>query len=433
MRTGLDLSMGEKIKQIRQTKDVTQQYLADHLSVTRPRLSQLEMGEDSGQGDVSPDLLMQIRKALNLEALPLTVTQREGFKEDLVKWSDVITARKLEKAKELRQKLSVITFAPFDEELNTLFNLIDCKLALSLRDTSTAETILDTVDNKSLDDLPPELLGYYYRNKSAACAFRQQHQDALVYMTKAFKLKLHVKQDAVLYYGMGLRHYRVGYLRRAKMFLKEALKLCANEQGSVWERYIKYALVRNYIGLKDLDDAEELLCKMHKEAEDSGDNQFLCDVLIYYGYLRRLSEHIPSAIVYLNEAMEYVDKESEQYLEILYQKAQCYIAEGGITVCEEVLEEGKRLSKNNKHHAIMFKSLEHLITLREDESTEYLETVTVPHLLNEVPDYPVALEYCKVLQEHYEQKTSGTIKKALDREKMITRIYERMFMKGEPK
>jgi len=433
MRTGLDLSMGEKVKLMRQTKGVTQQYLADKLTVTRPRLSQLEMGEDSGQGDVSADILMQIRKALDLETLPLTEIQREGFKDDLCKWSDVITACKFEKAKGMREKLSVITFAPFDEEFNTLFNLIDCKLALNLGDISKAETILDTIANKYLDDLTPELLGYYYRNKSAVCDLHQQYRDALVYMTKAFKLKPHIKPDVLLYFGMGLRHYKVGYLRRAKMFLEKALELCANEPGNVWERHIKYNLVRNYIGLKDFEDAEELLGKIYNEAKHSGDNQFICTVLVQYGYLRRLSGHIPRAIGYFNDAMDYVDKESEQYLEILYQKAWCYIADGGFTACEELLEEGKQLSKDNRHWTILFESLRHLTTLKDDESTKYLETVTLPHLLNEVPEYPAALEYCKILQKHYEQIGVGTIKKEFEIGKMTIRIYEHMFMKGEPK
>jgi len=182
-----------------------------------------------------------------------------------------------------------------------------------------------------------------------------------------------------------------------------------------------------------LENAAELLDKMHKEAQDSGDNKFLCDVLVQYGYMRRVSGYTPSAHGYLNDAMKYVDKESEQYLEILYQKARCYITDGGFTVCEELLEEGKQLSKGNKHYAILFESLRHLTTLKKDESIEYLETVTLPHLLNEIPKYAAALEYYKLLQKHYEQKSTGTIKKALETEKMITHIYERMFMKGEPK
>ena len=433
MKTGLDLSMGEKIKQIRHAKDFTQQQLSDNLSVTRSRLSQLEKGEDSGHGDVSADILMLIKKALNLEALPTTEAQRDGFKADLAKWSDVITASKFEEAKEMRQNLSAITFAPFDEELNAFFSLIDCKLALSLGDISTAEIILDTVADKYLDDLPLEFLGYYYRNKSTVYALRQQHQDALVFMTKAFKLKPNVKQDIVLYFGMGVRYYKVGYIRRSKMFLEEALKLCANEPGNVWERHIKYELVRNYIGLNDLEDAEELLDKMHKEAKDTGDNQFLCNVLVYYGYMRRVNEYTTSAIGYLNEAMKYADKESEQYLELLYQKVRCYIADGGFTLCKPLLEEGKLLSKGNKHSTIMFESLRHLTTLKKDESVEYLETVTLPHLLNDTPDYPVALDFCECLRKHYDQKSIGTIKKALETEKLITYILRRMFAKGEPK
>jgi len=433
MKTGLDLSMSEKIKLIRHAKNVTQQQLAGNLSITRSRLSQIEKGDDSGHGDVSADTLILIKKALNLEALPLTETQREGFKADLAKWSDIITARKFDEAKEMRQKLSAITFAPFDEELNIFFNLIDCKLTFSLGDISTAETILDTITSKYLVDLSPEYLSYYYRDKSAVCALRQQHQDALAFMTNAFKLKPNVKEDIVLYFGMGLRCYNVGYIRRSKMFLEEALKLCKDEPGNVWKRHIKHELVRNYIGLKDLEDAAELLDKMHKEAQDSGDNQFLCDVLVQYGYMRRVSGYTPSAHGYLNDAMKYVDKESEQYLEILYQKARCYIADGGFMVCEELLEEGKQRSKGSRHWTILFESLGHLTTLKKDESIEYLETVALPHLLNEVPEYAVALDYCKFLQKHYEQKSTGTIKKALETEKMITHIYERMFMKGEPK
>jgi len=433
MKTGLDLSMSEKIKLIRRAKDVTQQQLVQHLSITRSRLSQIEKGDDSGHDDVSSDTLIQIRKALNLEALPLTETQREGFKADLAKWSDIITARKFEEAKEMRQKMFAITFAPFDEELNTFFNLIDCKLALYIEDISAAETIIAAIESKYMDDLSPEFLSYYYRNKSTICALHQQHQDALAFMTKTFKLKPNVKQDIVLYFGMGLRCYNVGYIRRSKMFLEEALKLCASDPGNVWERHIKHELVRNCIGLKDLENAAELLDKMHKEAQDSGDNKFLCDVLVQYGYMRRVSGYTPSAHGYLNDAMKYVDKESEQYFEILYQKVRCYIADGGFTVCEELLEEGKQLSKGSRHWAILFESLGHLTTLKKDESIEYLETVALPHLLNEAPEYPVALDYCKTLQKYYEQKSIGTIKKTLETEKIITHIYERMLMKGEPK
>ena len=433
MKTGLDLSMGEKIKLIRHAKDVTQQQLVENLSITRSRLSQIENDEDYGHDDVSSDTLMQIRKALNLEALPLTEAQREGFKADLVKWSDIITAQKFEDAKEMRQKLSAITFAPFDEELNTFFSLIDCKLVLYLGGISVAETILASIESKYMDDLPPAFLSYYYRNKSTIYTLRHQHQDALTLMTKAFNLMFNVKQDAVLYYGMGVRYYNVGYIRRSIMFLEEALKLCENEPGSVWERYIKCALVRNYIGLNDLDDAAELLDKMHKEAKDSGDHQFLCEVLVYYGYMRRVSGYTPSAHGYLDEAMKYVDKESGLYMEVLYQKARCYIADGGFTVCEDLLRAGKWVSKGNRHWTVLFESLGHLTTLKNDESIEYLETVTLPHLLNEVTQYDIALDYCKTLQKHYEQKSIGTIKKALETEKMITHIYERMFVKGEIK
>ena len=435
IKTGIDLSFGEKIKQIRQVKGVRQRHLASELSLTPARLSQLELGEDAGFGEIGSDTLIQLKKLLGVEELPLTETEREGFKLDLAEWNDLIAVRKLEEAKEMREVLSVITFAPFDEELNTLFNLINCRLELGLGNRSIAEGILDTVADKYMRSLTPELLYYYYLSKGALSAFRKQYEDALVFTTKAFELKSYVKQDIGLYYSIAIRSYNVGCLSRSIMFLKKALKLCAKEQGNIWERPIKYMLVRNHIGLRDLSSAKKLLGKLRKEAKETGDKQFLCDVFAFYGYMCRVGEDYSTCHRYLNEAMKYVDDEaSEYYLEILYQKARCYIAEGGFTVCQELLKDCKRMSKGNKHYTIAFESLRHLTTLKhEGGSTEYLETVALPHLLNEVPKYATALDYCEFLEKHYGQKHIGTIKKALETEKMITHILRRMLQKGESK
>jgi len=422
--------MGEKVKQIRQAKGATQQQLSDELSITRSRLSQLENGEDAVYGDFSPDTLMQIQRALKVMGLPLIEADRMGFKHKLFKWNDLIASRKIEEAKEMRQKLSVITFAPFDEELNVLFNLIDSRLELSFGNILAAEEILKMVEDKYSDNLNNEFKSLYYRSKGWLYYLGGKFQESLSFVMKAFELGTNDEQNAGIYLTIAMALNKCGYMLHSCMFLEEGLKLCEAEQNSTLKRHMSIMLVNIYIGLNHLVDAKGLLDKMYREAKDTGDNKFLCGVLLGYGYMFRCAGSYGIAHDYFDEAMEYADKESEYYLEVLYQRARCCIAAGGFATCEELLEEGKLLSKNNKHDTIMFNSLGHLTTLKKDESIEYLETITLPHLLNEVPDYAVALDYCECLRRHYEQKSVGTIKKALETEKLITHIYKLMFSKG---
>lgn len=433
IESGTNLSMGEKLKIIRTTKKISQRWLASQLSITGARLSQLELGESSGFGEVNSDTFVSIRTLLGVEELPLNEFERESYKEKLLELDNLTSSRNFKEAKELRDKLAIITFAPFDEELNVLFNLYDCRLSILHGDADGAEKTLNRLAHRYQKHFKQEQWHLYYRNKASICIARKQHHDALELMTKAFELRSLTKPDIGLHLSMGMRCYYVGMLRSSIMYMEKALELCESLENNTFERSINIMLVRSYIGLNDLADAKKLLDKLYEQAKNSDDRQFICDVLTYYSYMYRCAGSYSTSHGYSNEAMIYTEKKGTRYLEILYHKARCYLAEGGYTACSKLLEEGMRLSEDDENYTILFESLGHLMTLKNDESLKYLETVAIPHLLNEEPVYTTALDYCEILQKHYEQKSIGTIKKALEIEKIITHILRRHLRKGEIK
>jgi len=429
IKKGNNLLMGAKIKQIRRATGITQKQVADELSITGARLSQIE-NDDDRYGSVSPDILLQIKKILGVEELPLTDIERDGFKVLLTEWNDLISNRKIEEAKEMRERLSVITFAPFDEEFNALFSLHSSRLEMCLGNYKTAEKILDSIVSEDIIELTDELRYCYYRNKCTLCYFLGQYQDSLDFIKKAFELRTSVKLDIGLYLALAMNYCCVGQIFRSIMILENALELCVAEQNSVYERHINMMLAHSYIGINFLPQAKRVIDRLYAEAQDVGNKQFLCDALVFYGYMYRRGESYSTAHSHLNEGLKHVDKESSNYLDLLYQKAGCYIIEGGVTVGNELVEKGKQLSEGDRHYTILFNSLGHLATISEPESVEYLETVTIPHLLNEIPVYTVALEYCEYLQKHYEQKQSA-VKKVYEIEKIMNRIYRKIFEGGE--
>ncbi|MCL2378428.1 MAG: hypothetical protein FWC77_04795 [Defluviitaleaceae bacterium] len=55
--------------------------------------------------------------------------------------------------------------------------------------------------------------------------------------------------------------------------------------------------------------------------------------------------------------------------------------------------------------AVVFESLGHLMSLNDNKSTEYLETVAIPFLQGTLQNF-IALEICDALEGHYKKKNT---------------------------
>ena len=419
----LNMSLGEKIKMMREAKGVSQARLAEAISYSASRLSQIENGECQCQ----PDVLMSIKKALNLEGMPLYDLERQGFKDKLYRWLGVIVDGNFETAILMREKLSDIAYLPFDGELNALYNLFRCKLMLATNDIKAAKGILQTF-NHGPEKLSDEILYHYYYNMGTLKYNTKQRKAALDFYLKARSIMAYdFEGNARLHFNIATCLASLGFIVGSILFLEDVREIYSKGRGSITDLDIDSMIALGFIELGQLPKAKKTLEKCYKEAMNADDGLAIGTILHNFGCLYRKAGDWNMSIEYLDQAFAYFPKGSLNYLENLYQKARCLVDMKGYSACAELLDEGRVLSAGDKSYSILFESVRRLMSPNDSKSVEYLETTTIPYFL-EIGENITAVDYCEFLREHYERK--GIIKKAGQMSEIARRIYRDMHEGG---
>jgi len=236
---------------------MSQEDVAAAAYISRSSLSQIELGIAK-----CPDnLLIAIKAGMGLENLPLLDTERVAFRDKLYKWHDIINERKLDEAKELREKLSTIKLLPRDRELNILFSLFECKLLLSMDELEAAKKILDAFKIDKLSDIQ---LYHYYYNQGTYHIKSNIIQEALDFYLEAYNLvTFGLAKNIMLYYNIALAYYRLGFAAKSTTFLEEAysLHLAGHDNNNVSEFDIYNLLGVFYAGIGVLQRGKYFLDK----------------------------------------------------------------------------------------------------------------------------------------------------------------------------
>ena len=416
MKTGVELSIGEKLKQIREAKDVKQEAVAKAVKYSAGNLSYLE----NGRHDCSSEVAREALKYLGVKGVPLYETERPGFRHELSKWYDLASSHKFDEANEMQKALSDIKYLPFDEEFNAFFDMFSCRLSLAQNKFDEGKAILDKYET-ILDKLNDEVKYHYFYNQGTFEIRNSRYKEALEFYKKAHELS---KDDfdgfARLYLNISTCLTNLGYVVSSIMFLEEIHEI-SKGQIALTTLHMNHKLAIEYIKLGHLPKAKRLLDKCYKEAKDVNNEILLGSILNNYGLMYRMASDWNMSLKYLDQASDYFDKGSTFYLDNLYQKIQCFIEMGCFSECTELLAEGRELSKEDECYTILFESLGHLMTPNDSKSINYLETVTLPYLLKK--SYVItALYYCEFLREYYEKK--GIQKKTLQMTEIARTIYK---------
>jgi len=422
VKTGAELSIGEKIKQVREAMGVKQNYLADEIAYTNGRLSQIENGDDSG---VPPDFIFAVKAALKIESAPFNSIERQSFKDKLSLCKSLIDERNLSKANKLISELSVITYLPFDQELNAYFDMVKCRLLLAESKLESIKTILSKYDTQT-DAFDNDILYQYYFTKGTYFLRTGDKEDAFQSFKKAKSvMQGSFKENISLHYAIAYCLSELGYIVSAIMFLEKDYDLYSENQGIVSQFEVNNLLGHQYARLRYFEGAKLYLGKALKYITSIDDRQRTGMALHNHGFLYRQTGDWGTAIEYLNQALPYIDENSALYLENLYLMARCYIGMGSNTKHNDLLNKGSGLSKDSANYTILFKSLSHLATISKRESKEYIVEVTIPHLLKKHEVIP-ALDYCYALKTQYERKGIGTVSRALTIERIVNELLEKM-------
>jgi len=416
-----NLHIGILIKALREHRGMSQEALARDAFFNRTTLSQIEIGNQT----CSDDLLSAIKTALRAEGLPLRDIERTEFRKALYNWYSIISERKLDEAKELQEKLSVIKLLPHDKELYTLFLLFECRLLLLLNDLDASKKILDSLAIEEFSDIQRY---HYYYNSGTLCVKNNHNQEALDFYLKAHDLmKCGFEKNIILYYNTAITYEKLGLVTQAISFMEEACIIQSTGQGRVSEFHLYSFLASNYTGIGHLQKAKYLLDKAHAIAINDYNSNETADtkatlglVHLRYGFLFRMARKWNRAIEHLDKALIHLDIESVNYLETLYQKARSFMEMGNLSSCMDLLANGHKLSIYNKVYRSMFEAIK-LMLDNNDESAKKLETNILHYMLENRFVYP-ALDYAMFLRDYYKTRGRGFKTRSLEMSEVVCTV-----------
>ena len=409
-----NMSIGAKIKQLRTIRKVSQEDLGLAVGYERTTISLYESGDS-----ICPEVIQRrIKEFLNAEGIPFNEKEREGFKDRLYIWNSLINERLFDEAKEMQKQLSVITLLPQDVELNVLYNLFRCRLLFGEGNVQAVTEILENID-VALVDANDEIMHHYYYVRGTFSLRQSRTKDAAGYYQKAYKLmKGGLAENKALCFNVALCESRLGRVVNAMILLEDIRGLYSDTDILGFLSENLYAL--NCIRVGQLHRAKKVLEKCHTRAVAIKDKAAMGAVLVNYGCLYQKSKDLHTAIDYLNQAFDCFPEENFNYVDVLYRKVQCLFELKDYPRCIDLLLKGKKLSRGNEVYSICFQALEHLMTLENSKSIDYLEKTAIPYLLKTSENFN-ALYYCESLRAYYEKKGRQT--KALQMSQIISTIY----------
>ena len=426
--------VGEKIRKLRRHRRVSIVEFAKEIGIRKETISRVENGKDK----LSTKQKKAIKAYFDIEGMPLSDSECKVNNARHNRWRALLRAGRMEEAKAIwEERASIVNLEPCDPDAVTQYKLLEAQMFAVEGKYDIAEEKLALLQTR-LDVMSFEHLYYYNFLKGYLLLCHERHKDALEFLHMAHGLANHVNLLPVdvgrLYFDLALCYTRLGIPYRAIHF---CLKCKLSYVDDVLRNYglsIDSMLVRNYIKVNELDEAEKLLKTCHIKAESAGNSPYLGYIMLCYGLMHVKTESWTSALECLEQAIEDVEKGTAHYYSVCYYKIYCIIGARMFSNARRELEKVKAICGADKVWAIYFESLGHHITISSrmsrlnNESIDYIQTVTIPHLM-ETHDYFIAIDYCKLLKQHYKQ--SRSIEKSFQMSEQIANIYEHCLLNND--
>jgi len=419
MEYGKNLTPEEKIKIIREAKNIRQIDLAQGLGCSHAVVSRAENPNDNGK--YSEKHIIDAKKYLNIEKAPLYEKECALFRRELYVWRELIKNEHMEDARKKQKELGVIKHLPFEPELNLLYDMIEIRLLFKERKFETSSDYLSRAE-PLMKDATAEILYEYYYNRGSQYLFDREHEDALRFLTLALELEVadYVKEPS-LNYNIALCHARFGRYFLAIIMLERAYLQATSDEISAVGMVIENNLGLNYLKIGNNEKAKEHFENTFERAKLIRNERYIGNALHNKGCVYFKLGKYKEAIVFLDQAEEFFEKGDIDYLENQYRKIRCLIAMNK-PFGKDILQNAIVLAEGNEYFTMIFEALSRIISAPKDNDTlEYVENTVIPYFMK-WHSYNKALEYYDILEKAYKKRSEAKTLAKYQRDELERKI-----------
>ncbi|MCL2571575.1 MAG: helix-turn-helix domain-containing protein [Defluviitaleaceae bacterium] len=426
MKENSKLALGEKIRQVREARMLSIENVAYAISSNKSSVSRLERGETG----CSAENLAKIRKFLDIEKAPLLEPELDMYRDRIWVWYDLISANKLDEARSMQSDMSVILDLPYEHNLIGLYLMTEARLLYREGNMPAVDQRLKDI-TCYLDNASDEVLHIYHRNKGAFHNFLNKLDDlkeALRHYLLTFEyVSDNVKPDAQIYFNIGTVYHSVGKPLKGIVYLERAAIENNRDRAAIDKSIMDYYLAWQYITLGETKRPKKMLSTCIAHAKSIKNDYTLGLSLRGMGVISLKEENFDDALDFFEQAAECFEYGQGWYNVMLLDKAVCLQKMNKIDKYHELIKQIRELTKGQEEFNFRIDITEHLRTISDSNSANYLETVAIPRLMAEQgANKLVALDICRDLEASYKKKRAKA--KAMAIAVVARDIYEDLFI-----
>ncbi|MCL2571019.1 MAG: helix-turn-helix transcriptional regulator [Defluviitaleaceae bacterium] len=396
------LPIGQKIKQVRVSKGLTQSNVANALNKSEMTIVRIE----HGQTIPNAETLTKIKDILDIQHAPLLDNELTIYKRRLWVWRALLLTNQLDKAIVMEEELSVIQSLPFERDLIIMYQMIQS--TRFLREGNIID-VKEMIDNAKISynemSANAKYLYHYACGDMASDKYYNNTTKSLEHYLKALEYKsADAGEDVFVLLKIGRIYSNRGKPFKAIEYLQPIRR--SGDLTNFFYAWIDGLIGGCYLLLGEYDKAKQLLEDALQQARALVDSVYIAITLSDLALANMMLNNMDEAQSLCEESMDMLKGAMPMYLISLSCMVRILMKKKQYKKAKEAVLEGKSLAKGQPEvFAVVFESLGHLMNLNDDKSTEYLETVAIPFLQGTLQNF-IALEICDTLEEHYKKKNT---------------------------
>ena len=408
------LSVGEKLKQVRVAKGLSQENVADAVGSSTSSISRIEQD----QTECTDEMLDDIKAFLGIAGAPLFEHELRAYEDQLWVLNDLANSNRTTDARARQQNMFPIETLPYEQDLCLLHSMIDARLLFQEENIAAGVDRLDMAE-AHLEEACVEVKHLYHRNRGFVVNTKGGTRASLNEFLRAFDLQSDkLKADASFMYNIGSQYMLLGQIFHAIRYLELAERsLKGDRTNSRLMNAINSGLLYSYIQTREYSRALKKADEVIISAKSAFDEAAAIVALGNIGTIKYHMGNTEEAITYYDKYLKWHTDRIDagigitHHVMMLTSKAIALSTLKKHSQAKEAFKQALALVEGDEHGTIVVEASRHSVAVSVKESSDYLENTAIPYLRALGTEYNfLVLDLCDKLETNYKKR--GLNKKA---------------------